>query len=243
MREPVVLDIETIPGNQGQLDLYKSIKCTHCKYNPETHPKQKKDYCGECDEDAALKWPTAQAICVTAKVVGENGEMWCFCDKNEYSVLSKAFDLLEELNPAPWVGFNVKEFDFVQLRMRGMVHEIPFVDILPANKYDRNVVDLYDNLVGGKWNKQQSATLEMMCAMLGIEGMLHGNGRDVGLWYLNDELDQIAAHNKGDVLATEGLYMKTTTMGKKYRLQKHAKEEEDEEEEVISFKNKRRATT
>ncbi|MFA5346339.1 MAG: hypothetical protein WC315_08730, partial [Candidatus Omnitrophota bacterium] len=180
MREAVVLDIETIQGNAEQLALYKAIKCTHCKYNPETHPKQKKDYCGECDEDAALKWPTAQIICVTAKVVGENGEMKCFCNRDEYTVLSEAYDLLEELGPAPWVGFNVKEFDFVQLRMRGLVLGIPFMDILPTNKYDRNVVDLYDNLVGGKWNKQQSATLEMMCAMLGFNDLLYGNGRDVG---------------------------------------------------------------
>lgn len=230
MHEAVVLDIETIPGAESQLAMYKAIKCTHCKYNPETNPKQKKDYCGECDEDAALKWPTAQAICVTAKVVGEEGEMWCFCEKDEYRVLSQAYDLLEELSPRPWVGFNVKEFDFVQLRMRGLVHGIPFVDILPTNKYDRNVVDLYDNLVGGKWNKQQSATLEMMCAMLGIKGLLHGSGRDVGLWYLNGELDQIALHNKGDVLATEGLFLEVYQVGKKYRAKKSKKEMVDDEE-------------
>jgi len=235
VNEAVVLDIETIPGNQAQLNMYKTIKCTHCKYNPETHPKQKKDYCGECDEDAALKWPTAQIICITAKVVGEDGEMWCFCEKDEYKVISKAYDLLAELNPRPWVGFNVKEFDFVQLRMRGLVHEIPFVDILSSNKYDRNVVDLYDNLVGGKWNKQQSATLEMMCAMLGIEGMLYGNGRDVGTWYLNNELDEIAKHNKGDVLATEGLFLKTYQVGSKYRSQKVKKEIMVDEEETIKF--------
>jgi hypothetical protein len=235
MKEAVVLDIETIPGNLEQLALYKAIKCTHCKYNPETHPKQKKDYCGECDEDAALKWPTAQIICVTAKVVGETGEMKCFCNRNEYTVLSKAYDLLEELGPAPWVGFNVKEFDFVQLRMRGLVHEIPFIDLLPTNKYDRNVVDLYDNLVGGKWNKQQSATLEMMCAMLGFNDLLWGNGRDVGMWYLNNELDQIAKHNEGDVKATEKLFLTVYQVGMKYRKSKIKKEIVEDEEETMKI--------
>jgi DNA polymerase elongation subunit (family B) len=235
MREAVVIDIETIPGNQEQLALYKSIKCTHCKYNPETHPKQKKDYCGECDEDSALKWPTAQAICVTVKVVGEKGKMSCFCDKDEYKVLSQSYDLLESLEPAPWVGFNVKEFDFVQLRMRGLIHGIPFMDILPTNKYDRNVVDLYDNLVGGKWNKQQSATLEMMCAMLGFNDLLYGNGRDVGLWYLNNELDQIAEHNKGDVRATERLYLEVYQVGQKYRKSKLKKEMTEDEEETFKI--------
>lgn len=232
MQNPVVLDIETIPGAASQLELYKTIKCTRCKYNPETHPKQKKDYCGECDEDAALKWPTAQIICVTAKVVGEEGAMECFCSKDEEKVLSKSFDLLEELGPAPWVGFNVKEFDFVQLRMRGLVKGIPFMEILPGNKYDRNVVDLYDNLVGGKWNKQQSATLEMMCAMMGFKELLYGHGGDVGMWYLKEQLDEIAKHNQGDVLATERLFVETCEVGKKYRASRRKKELEDDEETI-----------
>ena len=70
MRVPVIFDIETIKGTQSQMDLYRSVKCDRCDHNPVNNPKQKKDYCGECDDDAALKWPTAQTVCVTAKVLG-----------------------------------------------------------------------------------------------------------------------------------------------------------------------------
>jgi hypothetical protein len=227
MSEPVVIDIETIPAEKSQIDLYKSIKCKRCEHNPELHPKQKKDYCGECDEDAALRWPTAQTICITAKVV--DGETFCFCDKNEFEVLSQAYDVLAELNPRPWIGFNVKEFDIVHLVMRGLINQVPMINILPTAKYDKNVVDLYDRLVGGKWNKQQSATLEMFCAMLGFKELLYGNGGQVGTWYLNNQLDEIKRHNIGDVLATEQLYLHVENVGNKYRNMKMAEKEDEEE--------------
>jgi len=232
MSEAVVIDIETIPAEKAQIDLYKSIKCVRCEHNPEVHTKQKKDYCGECDGDAALRWPTAQTVCITAKIV--NGEIFCFCDKDEFKVLSQAYDLLAELNPRPWIGFNVKEFDIVHLSMRGLINQVPMVDILPTAKYDKNVVDLYDRLVGGKWNKQQSATLEMFSAMLGFKDLLYGNGGQVGNWYLNGQLDEIKRHNIGDVRATEQLYLCVEEVGGKYKKMKMPKKEDDGEE-IISF--------
>jgi hypothetical protein len=230
MSEPVCIDIETIPADKSQIDLYKSIKCKRCEHNPELHPKQKKDYCGECDGDSALRWPTAQTVCITAKVVG--GETYCFCDKDEFTVLSQAYDLFAEINPRPWIGFNVKEFDIVHLVMRGLVNHVPMIDILPTAKYDKNVVDLYDRLVGGKWNKQQSATLEMFSAMLGFKDLLYGNGGQVGTWYLNDQLDEIKRHNIGDVLATEMLYLCVENVGSSYKKLKMLKKEDDVEETI-----------
>ena len=69
MQDPIVLDIETIPGSPMQIKTYKEVKCARCDHNPVDHPKQKKDYCAECDEQAALRWHTSQTICITAKPV------------------------------------------------------------------------------------------------------------------------------------------------------------------------------
>ena len=227
MKSPVVFDIETVPGNKKQLDLYKSIKCARCEHNPETHPKQKKDYCLECDEDAALKWPTAQTICITAKIV--DGEIVSFCSKDEFEVLSQAYEWFEEIQPAPWIGFNIKDFDIIHLKMRGLINQIPFIHLLPKGKYDRNMLDLYDLLVEGKWNKQQSATLEMFSAMLGFHHLLYGKGNQVADWYQNDQLDEIKKHNIGDILATEQLYLAIDEVGGRYqKLKKRT-------EEVINF--------
>lgn len=228
MNEAVVFDIETIPAPKAQQDLYKSVKCGRCEHNPKLHPKQKKDYCGECDEDAALKWPTAQTICITAKIV--DGETFCFCGNDEFEVLSQAYQLFAEINPRPWIGFNIKEFDIVHLVMRGLVNQVPMVNILPTAKYDKNVVDLYDRLVGGKWNKQQSATLEMFSAMLGFKDLLYGSGSQVGTWYLNNQLDEIAKHNQGDVLATEQLFLCMENVGDRYKERMRPKKEDDGEE-------------
>lgn len=225
MANAVCFDIETIPGDQSSIDIYKSVKCGKCEHNPELHPKQKKPYCDECADQYALKWPTSHIICITAKIV--DGEMFCFCDKNEYTVLSKAYDLFEELQPSPWIGFNSMEFDIVQLKMRGLVRGIPFIDILPNGKYDRRSIDLYDMLTSGKWNKQQSATLEMMSAMMGFHNLLYGHGSQVPIWFLNGELDEIKKHNMGDVLATEQLYKRATGVGKIYRSRKKVVDDEE----------------
>jgi DNA polymerase elongation subunit (family B) len=225
MHDPMVFDIETVPGNKQQLETYKAIKCARCDHNPELHPKQKKDYCKECDDDAALRWHTSNTVCVTAKIV--DGEMFCFCDRDEYAVLSQAYDLFEELKPRPYIGFNIKEFDVVHLKMRGLVLGIPFLDILPVGKYDKNMVDLYDQLTEGKWNKQQSATLEMMSAMMGFHNLLYGHGSQVPIWFLNGELDEIKKHNMGDVLATEQLYKRSTGVGKIYRSRKKVVDDEE----------------
>lgn len=230
MSKPVTIDIETVGGSADQISIYKSIKCAKCEHNPELHPKQKKDYCAECDADAALRWHTSQTICITAKELGQDPV--CFCDKDEVKVLEEAFEYLESVVPRPYVGFNVKEFDIVHLKMRGLVHDIPFITILPQGKYDKNCVDLYEVLVEGKWNKQQSATLEMFAAMLGFKDLLYGHGSDVPRWFLNNQLDEIKKHNIGDVLATEKLYMRYSGVYDAYRKRKVARVVDDDEETI-----------
>lgn len=228
MKGPVTIDIETVRGTAEQLQTYRDIKCAKCAHNPELHPKQKKDYCTKCDDEAALRWHTSQTVCITAKPLGQ--EAVCFCDAREEVVLEQAFEYLEEIAPRPYVGFNVKDFDIVHLKMRGMVRGIPFVHILPQGKYDKNCVDLYDVLVEGKWNKQQSASLEMFAAMLGFKELLYGHGSQVPNWFLNGELDEIKKHNIGDVLATEQLYMRYANIYSDYK-----KRKESDFDEVITI--------
>ena len=206
MQDPVTIDIETIPGTVEQIRTYKEVKCARCDHNPVDHPKQKKDYCAECDEQAALRWHTSQTICITAKPLEMEPE--CFCGTDEVKVLEDAYEYLNEIRPAKWIGFNIKDFDLIHLKMRGMVNDIPFINILPVGKYDKRLVDVYDVLVEGKWNKQQSATLEMFAAMLGFKELLYGHGSDVPGWFAKGELDEIRKHNIGDVLATEQLYLR-----------------------------------
>ncbi len=226
MLKPVTIDIETVGSSAGQ-EVYKSIKCAKCDHNPETHPKQKKDYCQECNADAALRWHTSNTICITAKVLGQDPV--CFCDTDEVVVLEGAFEYLEQEAPRPYVGFNVKEFDIVHLKMRGLVHDIPFINILPQGKYDKNCVDLYEVLVEGKWNKQQSATLEMFAAMLGFKNLLYGSGSQVPTWFLTGELDKIRKHNIGDVLATEQLYLRYSKVYDAYKKKRMARLVDEEE--------------
>lgn len=225
MQDPIVLDIETVPGTQEQLKTYKEIKCERCEHNPATHPKQKKDYCVECDEQAALRWHTSQTICITVKPV--DMDVACFCDRSEVKVLEGAYEYLNDIKPSKWIGFNIKDFDLVHLKMRGMVNDIPFINILPVGRYDKKLFDIYDVLVEGKWNKQQSATLEMFAAMLGFKHLLYGSGRDVPGWFEKGEMDEIRKHNIGDVLATEQLYLRICDAETRY-MSRGGKIDEDE---------------
>jgi len=213
MSVPVIFDIETVSCKD--LSVYKSVKCPKCEHKPEDHPKQKKDYCKECDQEAPLKWPTSQIVCVTAKIM--NGELFSFCGPDEFQVLSKSYDILSELAPNPWISFNGKDFDIILLQMRGLVHNVPYIDILPHGKYSKNSFDLYDELVGGKWNRQQAASLEMFAAMLGFKDLIYGNGRMVEQWYKDEKFDEIAKHGTGDVLATEQLYLRSLNIKKLYK--------------------------
>lgn len=215
MQDPVVIDIETVPGTLEQIQTYKDVKCSRCDHNPADHPKQKKDYCAECDEQAALRWHTSQTICITAKPV--DMDVACFCERDEVKVLEEAYEYLNEIRPSKWIGFNIKDFDLIHLKMRGMVNDIPFINILPVGKYDKRLYDVYDVLVEGKWNKQQSATLEMFAAMLGFKELLYGSGRDVPKWFAEGKMDEIRKHNIGDVLATEQLYLRIYDAETRYR--------------------------
>lgn len=228
MSNPVTIDIETVGGDEEQLQTYKAIKCVRCEHNPELHPKLKKDHCADCDNEAALRWHTSQTICITVKELDK--EPVCFCDKDEVAVLEGAFDYLEKVIPRPYVGFNIKDFDLVHLKMRGLVRGVPFVNILPQGRYDKNCVDLYEVLVEGKWNKQQSATLEMFSAMLGFGELLYGRGSEVPRWFLNNQLDEIRKHNIGDVLATEQLYLRYAGTYEEYKKRKMEKTIDGEEE-------------
>lgn len=229
MQDPVTIDIETIPGTVEQIRTYKEVKCVRCDHNPEDHPKQKKDYCAECDEQAALRWHTSQTICITAKPV--DMDVACFCERDEVKVLEDAYEYLSEIRPAKWIGFNIKDFDLIHLKMRGMVNDIPFINILPVGKYDKRLYDVYDVLVEGKWNKQQSATLEMFAAMLGFKELLYGSGRDVPGWFEKGEMDEIRKHNIGDVLATEQLYLRICDAETRYK----NKGRKIDEEEVFNL--------
>ena len=231
MSKPVTIDIETVEGSLDQIQIYKSIKCAKCEHNPETHTKLKKDYCGDCDKEAALRWHTSQTICITMKELGKDPV--CFCDRDEVMVLEGAFDYLESVVPRPYVGFNIKDFDLIHLKMRGLVRGVPFVNILPQGRYDKNCLDLYEVLVEGKWNKQQSATLEMFSAMFGFADLLYGHGSEVPRWFLNNQLDEIKKHNVGDVLATEQLYIRYADTYDRYR--KRKMEKTVDEEESIEF--------
>jgi len=224
MQDPIVIDIETVPGTLEQIKTYKEIKCKRCDHNPRDHPKQKKEYCAECDEQAALRWHTSQTICITVKPV--DMEARCFCDTSEAKVLEEAYEYLNEIRPSKWIGFNIKDFDLIHLRMRGIVNDIPFINILPVGKYDKRLIDVYDILVEGKWNKQQSATLEMFAAMLGFKDLMYGSGRDVPGWFAEGKLDDIRRHNIGDVLATEQLYLRICDADTRYKNRKKIDDDE-----------------
>lgn len=106
------------------------------------------------------------------------------------------------------VSYNGRNFDVPFLVSRSLVQRVPArVDLL-GNPYNlRPHLDLYRVLQPGR--ALGPSGLEVMCWALGIEspkGALDGS--QVGPAYARGEIEAIARYNRGDVLATVGVYQR-----------------------------------
>jgi uncharacterized protein YprB with RNaseH-like and TPR domain len=121
-----------------------------------------------------------------------------------YEVLSSEF-------PFTTVTFNGSEFDLPFLRMRGLLHGVDFAGVLPLEKFSKTHIDIYQ-VLGGKW--VLPAKLAEYSWYFSIDDIVD-SGADVARMWADGELDRIANHCRGDVIATEKLYNKIFPGGKK----------------------------
>lgn len=219
MTTKIVLDIETVSIDSEQLEDYKARfepKPPEPEPGPEIEEgskkrrsKTKKTVSSVVDRKRKLKsdrpglhWLVGKLVCVGLKPIGKPAEM--YCNEDEELVLTMLYEGLLEKRPIDLITFNGKAFDIPFINMRGLVHGLDFTHMLPNDRYSKMHLDLFET-IGGKWNS--NARLSELCWMFGID-CIEGEGNQMQKLYDQGDLEGIVNHCRGDVEATEQLYLK-----------------------------------
>jgi DNA polymerase elongation subunit (family B) len=158
-----------------------------------------------------LHYLTGRIISIAIKPLGK--EAFVFHGE-EREILTELHEYLSAKKPYTLVGYNVSDFDYPFIRMRGLLYGLDFGDLLPFDKYNKQHIDLY-NVLGGKWGI--NAKLSELAWFFGFTGA-YGDGSQVEGWYRAGNLLDVYKHNIGDVTITEQLFQKLYPDGhrKKY---------------------------
>lgn len=219
-----MLDIETVSIDRERLESYKTkfepailVAEPEPEVEPAAKPKKKtkktegsvaKDKRKLKSERPGLHWLVGKVVCVGLKSVGKPVEM--YCNEDEDLVLTTLYEGLLEKRPVDLITFNGKAFDVPFINMRGLVNGLDFSHLLPNERYTKMHLDLYEHL-GGKWG--MNAKLAELCWMFGID-CIEGAGNEMQHLYDQGDFEGIANHCRGDVEATEQLYLKLFPHGR-----------------------------
>jgi DNA polymerase elongation subunit (family B) len=228
---PMVIDIETIPLEGDEMQLYKDrfetrkmelyrescamhedVKASKSKASKSRAPKRP-----ELKSDkGALHWLTGRVVCVGLNPIGfldEEGKQEdpavVIINESEQETLQQACDYIAERSPALYVTFNGINFDFPFLVHRAGKYGIELGRYLSLYKYDQYHCDIYEKF-GGKWGV--NGKLEEYAHHYGCYNLLYGRGSQVEGWWRARKLDEITKHCMGDILVTGELYMKNKTV-------------------------------
>lgn len=216
----LVIDIETV-RNDRLNDYIAKFEPAPPAPNPEpededekpkkrkTKPKKETTKKGKSDKPG-LSFLTGKLACICVKPLGKPAQ--AFADEDEGAILGALHEYLIEHRPVSLVTFNGKLFDVPFLVMRGLLYGYDLSPHLPNDRFAKNHIDIYADILGGKWSSQNGKLSEL--AWYFQIDTIDGSGADVQRQYDAGEWDAIISHCIGDVEATEELL---------YRLQPHRK--------------------
>ena len=126
--------------------------------------------------------------------------------KDEKSLLTSFWKLLDESPPNLFVTFNGKSFDFPYINIRSAILEIPPSMKLSVRRFSTSPhFDVREVLAGNERHRRGS--LDYFCSIFDIPSPKeHMNGAAVGEAYKQGRLDEIAQYCLADCRATGALY-------------------------------------
>jgi len=155
---------------------------------------------------------TGRIICIGVHWI-ELDKSRAYCHADERELLASFWNDLGHIRPQRFVTFNGKSFDFPYINIRSAIHGVPIPRdlILDTRRFStdrhfdvREVVTNYE--------RYKKGTLEFFCEIFGVPSPKNGiNGKNVGEYFKQGKLDEIAHYCLGDCRATAELFQKLKT--------------------------------
>ena len=194
MRE-VVLDIETIPCGAEQ---WKTLAAKA--------PSLKK----KVREDSALDWSLGHIVCIGLIIMEKDHvQEQCFAGPKEDQLLR---DFWTAIRPDDYlIGHNLLAFDLPYIQARSVVNKVK-----PARSFDLQLYStatVFDTLqIWSNWGRQKFPKLELLAAVLGLEGK-SGSGDQVAKWFEANDWERIKQYCMQDVRLTRDVYRRIKEFG------------------------------
>lgn len=201
----LVIDIETVGQNPKSIPsraldyLFRHVE-RDASSEKELELRQK-----EIVERFSLDPTTGTIICIGIVDTDRQTEK-VLTHKDEKSLLSSFWKLLDENPPKLFVTFNGKSFDFPYINIRSAILEIPPMMQLSVRRFTTSPhFDVREVLAGN--DRHRRGSLDYFCSIFGIPSPKeHMNGAEVGKAYRQGRLDEIARYCLADCRATGALY-------------------------------------
>ena len=130
-------------------------------------------------------------------------------ERSEKELIASFVDKIAALSPQ-LITFKGSSFDLPVLRYRAMVHGVaaPGLAARPYfHRYTEDAVDLCDVL--SSFSSQAKATLHEICRVMGLPGKPDGmTGAEVGKYYRDGHIREIAEYCESDVLITYRVWLR-----------------------------------
>lgn len=230
----LILDIETVGENYDAMDETTQAALTGWVERRVTNPKERKKATQQIKEELALSPLTGQIVALgvldyekdKGKVYFDPGEdtheeivegNYTFTPLSEADMLASFWQGAAKYNT--FVTYNGRSFDIPYLMVRSAVHGVKSTKNLMSNRYlsmqrGGAHIDLKDqlNFYGAVDNRRQGS-LHLWTRAFGIASPKGGgmSGYDVGKYFTEGKILDIARYNSRDLTATASLYQRWQT--------------------------------
>jgi predicted PolB exonuclease-like 3'-5' exonuclease len=156
-------------------------------------------------------------ICIGALIAHKDNDHWVddalgaphVAERSERDLIAAFVDKIAALNPQ-LVTFNGSSFDLPVVRYRAMVHKVPAIGLSVRpyfHRYTDDAIDLCDVL--SSFAPGAKSTLHELCRVMGLPGKPDGiNGAEVGQYYRDGRIREIADYCESDVVNTYRVWLR-----------------------------------
>lgn len=209
-KKNICMDIETARGYEDLKSAPEEIRNAWINYSKNRFADMKPDE--SYKEKAGLFPEFGQIVCVTVMVKG-SGVQTFSQDKREpgqeKALLVDLAAFCDQFAEFRFIGHNIKKFDIPFMNVRFVANELKLPDgfrTYGVKPWEMSHWDTWEIWKGGVFGSSQAASLEVVCAVLGIQSpKAEFSGAEVGDVFFSDDpeaIDKIVKYCERDVLAT-----------------------------------------